>query len=603
MKSVNSRQDLSVVRIYKQQEVVGAGFLVSDEYILTCAHVVATALGIDSDSPQKPTQEVEIDFLNIQLVEPLTAKVEFWLPVNPVNSPEDIAVLKLNKSLPMPAQIASLSMTKCDLYDRKFEACGFPEGMSRGVWAEGVIKRYVDGNWIQLVGDQNTGYRLEEGFSGTPIWVKDLGVVGIAVAADKLRPEVKAAFMIPTELLFQAWDRLLEVCSFDSRISSLISLLEPDFEAFKNHIEIAYQKSLPQVSIGNFPNSITEIVRSLDAREDNSKDDYSCLEKFVGYLLLSLEDSELKVELCQSLKNWLDNYSRNYQDLLNLLKQKQETEQISSKSKEPCLLLAVFNDNNSYTVQGWLIENIKSYNPLEGAGCYPLTNESNKITTDPKLSNLRETINLFIGECISHSLQSIQKIQFFLPPELILNNLEVLYSLILHPERYYKQTINAEYEMSIRLAPRLRGAGKDLIVKWFSKGRFLSRQQKRPAVNVLKNQNCSVPKELFNELNSSEIVAVRLNKVIQKSKLEWVIAAFLQTGIPLALWMRKEIEGRNCCQDLEEICQKSVLEQLSEEIKNKSNKTPDTGSCLSLLWDDPTLVPPEYAPEHILKMS
>ena len=91
----------------------------------------------------------------------------------------------------------------------------------RGMWS---------GNWIQLVDHKNTGYRLEEGFSGTPIWDKNLSaVVGIAVAADKQRPEVKAAFMIPTELLLKAWDKLLKICTIDSRISSLIALLDPYF--------------------------------------------------------------------------------------------------------------------------------------------------------------------------------------------------------------------------------------------------------------------------------------------------------------------------------------------------------------------------------------
>ena len=618
MKVMKSSPELFVVRIYGKQEVVGAGFLVSDEYILTCAHVVAEALGNNNGySKQKPSQEqeVKLDFPIIKTpnnkpIEPLTAKVEFWLPANDHHFPEDIAVLKLIQSPPKKAQAAVLSMTQYQLDRHKFGAYGFPPGKDHAVWAEGVITKRVGQGRIQLNG-LNTQYSLKGGFSGTPIWDKNLGaVVGIAVSAEKLQPDVKAAFMIPTELLLKAWDKLLEVCSLDSRISSLIGLLEPyfedcKFEDFKYQIEIAYKKSLPQLAISNFPDSIAEIVRSLDTRENDSEDDCSCLEKFVGYLLLSLKNSDLKGKLHQLLTNWLNSYlgDERREDLLGLLKSKEQREKLFNENKKPCLIAAIFEDNNFYTVEGWLIEDVRNYQPIEEAGCYCLTDESNKKITDRKLSNLREIINLFIDKSISHCLQNIAKIQFFLPPKLIFNNLECLYSLILNPERYFKQTINAEYEISIRLSPRLRGAGKDLIVKWFNKGGFLIQQQMQPAVNIVKNQNCSVPNELFNELDSPNIVAVRLNKVIQKSKLEWVIAAFLETGIPLALWMRKEIEGLNCCQALEEICQDCCLEELSENIKNRSRTTPHIGNCLSLLWDDPTLVPPKYAPEYVLKMS
>jgi len=45
----------SIVRIRKSNgTVVGAGFLVQEKYVLTCAHVVAQALGISLYTPEKP---------------------------------------------------------------------------------------------------------------------------------------------------------------------------------------------------------------------------------------------------------------------------------------------------------------------------------------------------------------------------------------------------------------------------------------------------------------------------------------------------------------------------------------------------------------------
>ncbi|MDJ0717181.1 MAG: serine protease [Prochloraceae cyanobacterium] len=153
MKSKIPTPESFVVRIYKQQKVVGAGFLVSDRYILTCAHVVA-----DADNPQeKPTQEIELDFPIIKPGKRLKAKVEFWLPVKPQTSPEDIAALKLIEPLPEEAQPASLSVTDRVIFGRKFEAFGFPEDREeKGIWVDGLIKRNIPYGWIQL-GGTNVG--------------------------------------------------------------------------------------------------------------------------------------------------------------------------------------------------------------------------------------------------------------------------------------------------------------------------------------------------------------------------------------------------------------------------------------------------------------
>ena len=52
----------AIARVYHQNgAVVGAGFLVSSRYILTCAHVVTTALGVIS-TENLPSDLIELDF-------------------------------------------------------------------------------------------------------------------------------------------------------------------------------------------------------------------------------------------------------------------------------------------------------------------------------------------------------------------------------------------------------------------------------------------------------------------------------------------------------------------------------------------------------------
>ncbi|BAY87689.1 peptidase S1 and S6 chymotrypsin/Hap (plasmid) [Calothrix parasitica NIES-267] len=200
----------SIVRFYSQAgKVIGAGFLVSKKHILTCAHVVNSALAKAAGVQEKPTVEVELDFPRVSPGIHVTAKVIFWLPVNPNQSQEDIALLELSNSIPDTVQPVQL-MTSDDLWGHSFRALGFPEGQSNGVWATGKLRGEVANGWVQIEDIKEVGYRLEKGFSGTPVWDDDLdGVVGIAVAAENYRPQVKAAFIIPTNQLVKALEQAL----------------------------------------------------------------------------------------------------------------------------------------------------------------------------------------------------------------------------------------------------------------------------------------------------------------------------------------------------------------------------------------------------------
>ncbi|NET16336.1 MAG: AAA family ATPase, partial [Okeania sp. SIO1H6] len=224
--------DHSIVRIYSQSnQVKGAGFLVSENQILTCAHVVALALNVNSNTAEMPTTEVKLDFPQVAPGEILTAKVIFWLPVNPQAALEDIAVLELT-TIPNNTSPVRL-MTSEEYWEHKFRAFGFPKGKENGVWANGVLRGGTANGWVQLEDIDNTGYALQEGFSGTPVWDETLeGVVGMAVAAEKQRLDTKAAFIIPTNLLMAAWPKLQERLIASCPYKGLFAFREADAEYF-----------------------------------------------------------------------------------------------------------------------------------------------------------------------------------------------------------------------------------------------------------------------------------------------------------------------------------------------------------------------------------
>ena len=57
----------AIARIFDNKgNIVGMAFLVGPRHLLTCAHVVAKALGILPDQQDKPTSPIRLDFPLIQ---------------------------------------------------------------------------------------------------------------------------------------------------------------------------------------------------------------------------------------------------------------------------------------------------------------------------------------------------------------------------------------------------------------------------------------------------------------------------------------------------------------------------------------------------------
>jgi hypothetical protein len=197
-----------VVRIRRTTgEVVGAGFLVGEKHILTCAHVVAAALGIAQDHVDQPEDSVQLDFPLLAPGKKLTAQVVVWQPPRPSGHGGDIAGLELD-ALPPPEASPARLVAAENLWGHFFRALGFPRGNEGGTWASGILLDRQAASWVQIEDVKETGYRVQPGFSGTPVWDDDLeGVVGMVMVAEA-RPEIKAAFVIPTDVLLESWPEM-----------------------------------------------------------------------------------------------------------------------------------------------------------------------------------------------------------------------------------------------------------------------------------------------------------------------------------------------------------------------------------------------------------
>ncbi|MDF5707695.1 MAG: trypsin-like peptidase domain-containing protein [Nostoc sp. S4] len=275
----------AIARIFHTNgAVVGVGFLVSgrsQNYIVTCAHVITSALSLPENIIAAPSNDIYLDFPLIASGQQLKAKVIFWQPVVSnvsTSKPEDIAGLQIEQ-LPKEAQPIKLIRAN-NIWEHPFRIFGFPHGHNDGVWATGVLRDGQGKGWVQLEDTKVTGYSVEPGFSGAPIWDETLtGVVGMAVAAEKQRENVKTAFMIPTDVLIAAWNEIDLSISLNTRNQAIpsrvqqlkIKTLQQRFEVLSSDYEAAYNQLNYTLSAGDrniIQRQINNILQELERVEN-----------------------------------------------------------------------------------------------------------------------------------------------------------------------------------------------------------------------------------------------------------------------------------------------------------------------------------------------
>jgi WD40 repeat protein len=200
--------ELSAVRIFDAagRNVVGAGFLVDEGMILTCAHVVAGATDSSENSPTPPEASIPLDLPLVAPGQRLTARVIRWVEVKP-DGGGDIAVLQLEGTVPTAAKIARL--VKADNHwEHRFRAFGFPHNQDDGVPSSGKLSGPNAKGWVVMQNTEATGFRVQRGFSGGAVWDTELDGVAGMVVAEETDPAPRIAYMIPSKLLIDVWPAL-----------------------------------------------------------------------------------------------------------------------------------------------------------------------------------------------------------------------------------------------------------------------------------------------------------------------------------------------------------------------------------------------------------
>ncbi|WNF31066.1 trypsin-like peptidase domain-containing protein [Streptomyces sp. C11-1] len=227
----------AVVRVRGRDGMVaGAGFLVTDDLVLTCAHVVSDALDRPREEAVESGAEVAIDL-------PLAgdaggsydggdriAEVRRWIPVAPDRT-GDMALLQLGDPIP-GARPLPLADPPEGVWHHHARAVGFTDDHPGGIWHSGTFRGPTQEGWIQLSRGDGESVYVKRGFSGSPVWNDELGaVVGLMVAAEPGR-ETQQAFALRTRTLLDALPELVPLVTPPTPFRGLATFQEADAHIF-----------------------------------------------------------------------------------------------------------------------------------------------------------------------------------------------------------------------------------------------------------------------------------------------------------------------------------------------------------------------------------
>jgi hypothetical protein len=221
--------EAALVRVWRGNSPVGAGFLAGPHEILTAAHVIADALDAPADGP-KPAGRVELDFPLLAPDRRLTAETVAWSAVDD-DLRGDIAGLRLLD--PAPEGAAPLVLTRrSGLAPDQLIMVGFPRKLELGSWIHGRRGGPVATGWVEIHSEPGREATLEPGFSGTPVWGPELDAAVGMVARRVTGAPPKIGYMITVDTMLAAWPDLEQVIERVPPFQGLRPFGEQDAELF-----------------------------------------------------------------------------------------------------------------------------------------------------------------------------------------------------------------------------------------------------------------------------------------------------------------------------------------------------------------------------------
>lgn len=408
------------------------------------------------------------------------------------------------------------------------------------------------------------------------------------------------------------------------KLNGLLSEFSMDARSFM----AAYQRALLGRTIapnlGNVESLIRHLVSDLDEPSPNRT-----LYRFVLYLFHLSDQLQLPVSLLNDLKQWVRD-SISDQEEIAAIKAEIEREQAEHAKQKNCLLIKVYSSSlDEYHVKAWNIPDRMAYrqNWPEGAKPVQLPRSEMDATKlsptegskpDLKQENLGEQPSYAAVE-IKAVIQSIHEqccrdyappelVEIFLPKQLMNSDVD---GWRLREDKL-RPLFGTRYPVLLRSSDRLTKRYLCKRVqekKWESVERLLETSA-LPAFcegNPTDIDGLYCQGETFSipdKQETKDVVGLKLTQPasIAEDELEDLFETVLMdSALPIMIWARHLEVGLECPASIDQILG-CTLRQLPDDLKTQrleafrrrqKSEGCHIGNHLSLLWDDPQLVPPD----------
>ena len=205
----------AIVRLYGAaagRPTAGLGLLVGNEQVVTCAHVVNTALGRGQREQEPPGEStpVLVEFPLLPKTAVRLARVRTWVPPPRTGAGAgDVAGLVLTEEAPIGATPARFAATVAQPGAR-LRVFGYPGNPVRetGMWVDVDLKGEVGGPMIQVESRSDQSVKAQPGYSGSPVWDHSRGeAVGLLHAAPFADETERDAYLLPPLAVAEAWEQ------------------------------------------------------------------------------------------------------------------------------------------------------------------------------------------------------------------------------------------------------------------------------------------------------------------------------------------------------------------------------------------------------------
>ena len=190
----------------------GLGLLVGAGQVVTCAHVVNTALGRRQDEQAAPGRSdvVQVELPLLPRAPVRDARVVRWRPPdNAAGGGGDVAGLALTEDAPEGAAPARF-MTAVPAPGTWLRVFGYPGDPPRpdGAFVDVDLKGQIGWQMLQVESRDQT-VRVQPGFSGSPVWNPVTGeAAGLLYAAPRAGEPQRDACLLPPKAVAATWEEL-----------------------------------------------------------------------------------------------------------------------------------------------------------------------------------------------------------------------------------------------------------------------------------------------------------------------------------------------------------------------------------------------------------